>query len=84
MALTDLDHPGHLHAHQPGVSCCLTVQREAASSPVHNHNIDILRSDKSRGHVLVTNNCQAQDQALNYTAQISNLRDDPEIVFVLG
>ena len=54
MTLTNLDHPSHLHAHQPGVGCSLAVEREAAPSPVHNHNIDILRSDQGRGHVLAS------------------------------
>ena len=59
MTLTNLDHPSHLHAHQPGVGCSLAVEREAAPSPVHNHNIDILRSDQGRGHVLASDQWEA-------------------------
>ena len=52
---TDLDHPGDLHADQPGVGGGLAVEGEAAAPPVHNHNIDILRGDQGSGHILTDN-----------------------------
>ena len=53
---TDLDHPGDLHADQPGVGGGLAVEGEAAPPPVNNHNIDILRGDQGSGHVLTDKN----------------------------